>query len=498
MTGSPEAPAGRQELRKTLRPQWVWAVALGSAIGWGAFVLPQDLLGQAGPLGASLGLIIGGALMCVIAVSYGLLIRHFPVSGGEYAYAYTFFGRTHAFIAGWALVLGYVSIIALNASALALLFRRLLPAVVEWVPLWKVAGWQVYLGEVVVASAALLIFAFLNARGGTLSGRVQYAFCLVMLAAVACILLSTWLHPDTPLSNLEPDFPNGVSPVSAVLVIVAIAPWAYVGFDNVPQAAEEFDFSPTKAFGLIVLAIVAAAGIYVAMLIATAVAQPWPQMVADAPAWGTADGLERLFGPIGLVLLAVAVVMGVSTGLNGFYVSASRLLFAMGRARVLPSFFAKINDAGAPGRAVWFAAGLCLIAPLFGREALLWVVDMTSVGVTIAYTYTCLAAYKLWQWSGSDQGEPDLRSSGRKVLSGLGALTGALFLGLLLLPGSPAQLSTPSWIALGVWVALGIVFYTVRLRSSRQITDEEMQHLVLGEHGRAPAGKGGSGHPSAG
>ncbi|PZU39026.1 MAG: amino acid permease, partial [Arsenicicoccus sp.] len=446
MTEQAGAPADRQELRKTLKPQWVWAVALGSAIGWGAFVLPQDLLGQAGPLGASLGLIIGGALMCVIAVSYGLLIRHFPVSGGEYAYAYTFFGRTHAFIAGWALVLGYVSIIALNASALALLFRRLLPPVVEWVPLWEVAGWQVYLGEVVVASA------------GTLSGRVQYAFCMVMLAAVACMLIATWLHPGTPLSNLEPGFPDGVSPVSAVLMIVAIAPWAYVGFDNVPQAAEEFDFSPAKAFGLIILAIVAAAGIYVAMLIATAVAQPWPQMVADAPAWGTADGLERLFGPIGLVLLAIAVVMGVSTGLNGFYVSASRLLFAMGRARVLPSFFAKVNDAGAPGRAVWFAAGLCLIAPLFGREALLWVVDMTSVGVTIAYTYTCLAAYKLWQWSGSDQGAPDTRSSGRKVLSGLGALTGVLFLGLLLLPGSPAQLSTPSWIALGVWVALGAIF----------------------------------------
>ncbi|WP_299520826.1 APC family permease [uncultured Serinicoccus sp.] len=482
MTEQAGSPAQRQELSKTLKPQWVWAVALGSAIGWGAFVLPQDLLGQAGPLGASLGLVIGGALMCVIAVSYGLLIRHFPVSGGEYAYAYTFFGRTHAFVAGWALVLGYISIIALNASALALLFRRLLPAVVEWVPLWEVAGWQVYLGEVVVASAALVLFALLNARGGTLSGRVQYAFCLVMLAAVACILVATWLHPDTPLSNLEPGFPEGVSPLAAILMIVAIAPWAYVGFDNVPQAAEEFDFSPTKAFGLIVLAIVSAAGIYVAMVVATAVAQPWPQMVADAPAWGTADGLERLFGPVGLVLLAIAVVMGVSTGLNGFYVSASRLLFAMGRAKVLPPFFARVNGAGAPGNAVWFAAALCLIAPLFGREALLWVVDMTSVGVTIAYTYTCLAAYRLWRWSGSDQGDPDTRSTGRKVLSGLGVLTGLLFLGLLLLPGSPAQLSTPSWMALGVWLALGVLFYLVRRPVSREVDDEGMRHLVLGEH----------------
>ena len=112
---------------------------------------------------------------------------------------------------------------------------------------------------------------------------------------------------------------------------------------------------------------------------------------------------------------------------------------------------------------------------------------MTSVGVTVAYTYTCLAAYRLWRWSESDQGDPSTRSTGRKVLSGLGALTGLLFLGLLLIPGSPAQLGTPSWIALGVWVLLGVVFYVMRLPASRQIDDEEMRRLVLGEHA--------SGHP---
>ena len=62
------------------------------------------------------------------------------------------------------------------------------------------------------------------------------------------------------------------------------------------------------------------------------------------------------------------------------------------------------------------------------------------------------------------------------------ALTGLLFLGLLLIPGSPAQLGTPSWIALGGWVLLGVVFYVMRLPASRQIDDEEMRRLVLGEH----------------
>src|SRR5699024_10191783 len=120
------------QLSKTLKPQWVWAIALGSAMGWGSFVLPTDWIATAGPLGAMLGMSIGSALLIVIAVSYGFLIQKIPVSGGEFAYAYLGLGRTHAYVCGWFLALGYFSIIALNASALGVLIRFTAPALVEW------------------------------------------------------------------------------------------------------------------------------------------------------------------------------------------------------------------------------------------------------------------------------------------------------------------------------------------------------------------------------
>lgn len=486
MIVSTQSAPERTTLQRTLKPQWVWAIALGSAIGWGAFVLPTDWLATAGPLGTVIGLLIGGALMCLIAVSYGFLIRTFPVSGGEYAYAYTAFGRLNAYICGWFLTLGYMSIVALNASAFALIFRRMVPWVVEWVPLWEVAGWQVYLGEVVVASLALLVFAVLNVRGATLSGRMQFIFCLIMLGAVAFLLLGALLHPDTPLSNLSPAFPSGTGAIPAILAIVAIAPWAYVGFDNIPQAAEEFDFAPSKAFGLIIMAILVAAGIYVAMVLATAVAFPWPDLVAGEPAWGTADAVSSLFGNLGLLVLALGLCMGVFTGLNGFFVSASRLLFAMGRAHTIPPTFARLHkDTGTPALAIWFVTTLCLIAPWFGREALVWVVDMSSVGVTIAYTYTCFAAFRMFRWSDSPARPEDregVRSTFKKVMSGLGTATGVGFFLLLMTPGSPAQLGTPSLIALAVWVALGVVFFLMHRSGLQELSDDEMDHLVLGEH----------------
>lgn len=52
-----------ERLEKTLQPQWVWAIALGSAVGWGAFILPTDWMATAGPVGAISGFFIGLSLI---------------------------------------------------------------------------------------------------------------------------------------------------------------------------------------------------------------------------------------------------------------------------------------------------------------------------------------------------------------------------------------------------------------------------------------------------
>lgn len=477
----------RAQLSRTLKPHWVWAIALGSAVGWGSFVLPADWMGTAGPLGAALGLTIGGLLMLVIAVSYGFMVQNFPVAGGEFTYAYLGFGRNQAYVCAWFLTLGYISIVALNASALALLGRFVIPFIAEQGLMYNVAGWEVHFGEVAIASAALIFFAWMNIRGATLTGKTQFIFCMVLIAGITLTVIGVLLHPSTPFSNLSPAFSPEVPALSAVLAMVAIAPWAYVGFDNVPQAAEEFDFSPAKAFRLIVLAIIVAAILYSAMIFATALAMPWQELVASEPVWGTGDAIAGLFGGLGILVLSIALCMGIFTGLNGFYVSSSRLMFAMGRARILPEVFSRLHPRyNTPYAGIIFTCVVCLIAPWFGREVLLWIVNMSAVGVTIAYFYTCFVAFKLFRWSADDS--PSLQTADlegvvapvKKVFSLLGALTGLSFLGLLLIPGSPGFLGPPSWIALIVWILLGIVFYLVRGREFRMVRKAKMDHLIFG------------------
>ena len=120
MDHSTESQTDRKELKKTMSPAEVWALAVGAIIGWGCFVLPGTrFLPDAGPLGTCLAFLIGGGLLCTVALCYSILIKVYPVAGGSFTYAYVGFGTRAGFICGWALVLGYLCVIAANGTALA-------------------------------------------------------------------------------------------------------------------------------------------------------------------------------------------------------------------------------------------------------------------------------------------------------------------------------------------------------------------------------------------
>lgn len=474
----------RVQLEKTFKPHWVWAIALGSAIGWGCFILPTEWMAKAGPLGVIIGLLLGAIVMMVIAVSFGILIKKYPVSGGGFTYAYLGFGRNHAFFCGWFLTFGYICIVALNSSALALLGKFLVPSITNIVFLYEIGGWDVYLGEVLIASLAIVFFAWFNIKGSSISGQLQFIFCVVLVLGILLLTASMVLNPASNLDNMTPLFKPGIAPISGILAILAMAPWAYVGFDNIPQAAEEFNFPPKKAFSLIISSLIIAMALYAFMVVATAVGTPWQRLVEGQPIWGTGDVVSQNLGIIGVSLLAISVLMGIFTGLNGFYVSASRLMFSMGRAHILPVSFSKLHPKhGTPYIGIIFTCCFCLVAPWFGRQVLLWIVDMSSIGVTIAYLYTCCTAYKQFRWNGKDQKETQQDTAVsplKKVICLIGSLSSLSFLCLLLLPMSPAALGTPSLIALLVWSALGIAFYLYKRSDYNKLSKQTLDYYILG------------------
>lgn len=468
------------QLKQGFKVSWVYAMSVGSAVGWGAFVLPYEWLSSSGLLAVVTGFIIGTLLIGVIAVNYGYATKSLPVTGGGIAFALATFGRTHGFIAGWALMLGYAGIISLNASAVTLVLRLIIPEVMMQGALYEISGWTIYAPEVAVSSLCLIGFAYLNAKNTAISGRVQFLAVVLMLIAVATVLVGTGFHFASQGSSLPLSPPAQVGFWSAVSAIVAFAPWAYVGFDGIPQLAGEFRFSASKIMKLLIASIISASFLYIMVITAAAFAFGDNMAAFGSSSWETGAAISLAMGKSGLALMVVAVSMGVLTGLNGFYVAASRVVLTLGRSQMLPPVFGRLNPKhGTPSTAFYAIMVSCLISPWFGRAALLWIVDMTSVGIAITFFYTCACAYKLGR-DGSVFGiHAQSPSQIQQVFGLLGMLISVSFLLLLLLPDSVGALSTPSRYALAVWVVLGVAFYAMRRDHLQHKTDTELRQILF-------------------
>src|SRR5699024_12234783 len=124
-------------------------------------------------------------------------------------------------------------------------------------------------------------------------------------------------------------------------------------------------------------------------------------------------------------------------GLNGLFAASSRVVYSLSNADVVPSTLGDIDSKyRTPRNAVIFIAVICLLTPFLGRAALSWIVDMTSVGITFAYFYTCFCAWKIartGQVAGMDN--PLQRSKVQEALSAIGCVLAVGFLALLLVPG---------------------------------------------------------------
>lgn len=186
-----------------MKPSWVFAMALGATIGLGVYILPFDWMQKAGLAGTVIGFVLGGLMIAVFGLSYGFTIRALPLTGDGMAFAMAVLGRTHAFIAGWALTLGYSCVVALNASAVTLVFRVTFPELV---------------------------------MRGALSGQFQFFSVVIMIVvAVVVILASMVIYYVAKRPELAPAFPVDVAPAAAVATIIAFArgpTWALIPFRN--------------------------------------------------------------------------------------------------------------------------------------------------------------------------------------------------------------------------------------------------------------------------
>ncbi len=468
-------------LKRQLTPMHVWAIAFGCVIGWGSFINPgKKFLTNSGVAGTAVAMILGALVMVIIAFSYAYMVPKYPKAGGEFTFTKNCFSKTMAFICGWFLVVAYLTNVPMNSTAIGLIVDGLDGSadILKWGFHYTVAGFDIYLGEMLLASAILILFGYLNIIGVQKAAVVQTVLSSLLVICVFSLFVSALVSSKARGVNMAPvwgfDKADAIAAgavtadigrfahkgaagvVSAILATFAIAPWAYVGFDTIPQAAEEFNFSFKKVSFIMIIAIAFGCFVYVSNnTVAAAALENWPERVM-AGEWVVLVAAENLLGGFGKVLIGLGVSCAVLSGIMGFYLASSRLMYSMSRDGYLPAWFGEVDPKyGTPKNAMLFCIAVSLSGPILGREALGWFVDMSAIGASIGYFFTSAATLVTLRRDGD----------GTRFLKTM-AVVGVIFsltfmvLQLIPIPGlSGVHFGRESYIMLVVWIAIGLAFY---------------------------------------
>jgi APA family basic amino acid/polyamine antiporter len=432
----------------------VLAIAFGAMIGFGWIVLTGGFLNDAGTLGATIAFAIGGVIMALVGLTYAELVSAMPSAGGEHNYVLRGLGSRAALVTSWSLVFGYISVVAFEAVALPQTVLYLAPDMLVG-RLWTVAGYDVYASWAAVGIAGAVAMTALNYVGVKPAAVFQGLAVLFLLAVGVLLLAGSAIGGSA--ENMRPLFSGGFAGIVAVLVAV---PFLFVGFDVIPQSAEEIDLPFRQIGKLVVVSVVLAATFY--MVVMLTVGSSLPKDVLADSELPAADGMAELWGsPVFGNILVLGGIAGILTSWNSFLLGASRLLYAMAASGMVPAWFAKVHPRyRTPSNAVLFIGGLSVLAPLFGRQMLVWLVDAGGISIVVAFFLVAVTFLVL------RRREPDMerpfRVSSGNVVGGLAAVL-SLGLAVLFLPGMPAALIWPyEWIILGAWWLVGIVL-VVRL-----------------------------------
>jgi len=438
--------------RKELSTVDLFCMGLGSTIGWGVWTQQADWFVMSGPVGTALGALLGALIILPQVLTYCKLINLFPKEGGCFRWSHEAFGRLASFFAGWYLLIAYVTIIILNVTAFSVWLKMLIPNLIEYRYIYSVGGYSIYLGWVIAATLVCILFVTINCRGVKFAGKFQTFVVIGILIGFLCFLLMAFMRGN-PAFIIDPSvFSLKNGPSRSIILWVAIAPWAFCGLESVSQGFGEA--KTVKVYKVWIPLLLFAVFIYSSIAIVTAMAKPWDQMTGE---WlATATAARIFFGKVGVGLVTFSVLFAIVSGINGFIISSSRLLFSMADLELVPKIFSKIHPKYQTPCVAIQAIGLfVIITTFFGRGILTWFIDISAFGQASAFVFAGLSlcklrnCFKLSKWN--------------TLLGALSVMAGIFFLILLL----TLKMALTGIIAIIAYTILGLVCFQIVSRGKK-------------------------------
>jgi APA family basic amino acid/polyamine antiporter len=438
-------------LARKLRLIDYFALGFGTMVGTAWLVVMDDLLQRGGPLGAILGFTVGALMLLPIGYVYGKLVKLIPDAAGEVAYTARVFPSGVSFATGWMMLLAYFLTCPFEALAAGRITGYLFPSL-NSLELYRLGDHPVYLPHLLLGLGIVLFFTWLNCRGIHASAQFLKATTFTFLILVVGFALAGVKHGTS--SNLRPVFSH--SPLISILLVWQVVPWLMSGFESVGKCAEEAspDFRGKNFSVAIIMTIFAGLTFFWVVISAVAYVAPW-QSLNSGLQFPTAVAFENALHAHWIVnLILGAALVALLQAFNANMVAASRLLFAMGRRKLLSPWMSKVHVANqTPAFAIFGVALATALAIFFGEAGLVPILEVGAVACAVGWMSACLSYFLM---------TPGLLD---RTAAAFGVLVTLLMILVKILPIIPGHFTHYEWIALAIWASLGFLAHiSVRMR----------------------------------
>ncbi len=270
--------------------------------------------------------------MVLTAISYGRMASLYPSAGSAYTYVSRGIHPYIGFAAGWAMLLDYIVIPLFCVIYGTLSLQRALP----WLPFF--AGSALFAGGITM----------LNLRGIRATARNNQILLFLMFTVLGAFLIFAvrylWMRQGfAGLFSSAPFYNPATFSVRRIAQTTSFAALTYLGFDSVTTLAEEVE-NPRRNVLLAAVGVCLFTGLFGGLLVYFG-QLAWPDYNSFRnPDTAFIDVTGRVGGPLLLQATAMMlVVANIGAGLTS-QVGAARLLFGMGREKVLPPrIFARLH-----------------------------------------------------------------------------------------------------------------------------------------------------------
>lgn len=317
--------------------------------------------------------------MFFTAFSYGCMVRRHPSAGSAYSYTCKAFGSSIGFIIGWALLLDYIFLPLINYLLIGLYLSEYFPAIPA--PIW-----------IITAIAIITVF---NILGIQLAAKMSFLiifFQVVFLVVFLALSISTMTHPNAP-SLLSPFYSNNIQ-FHSIFAGAAILCFSFLGFDAISTLSEEA-INPWRTVPLaIVLCTILAGVLFIIIAWAGQMAFPHWQEFKNLDT-ASNEMMAKLGGHFLVTFFTAAYITGAFASALASQISVVRILYSMGRDKVLPSsIFAVLSKKY--GTPIGAALVVSLISLLALCVSLTFVINMISFGALVAFTFVNVSVVKIF------------------------------------------------------------------------------------------------------